>query len=131
MWKVAVAVLVGFVSCGVIWYLTPLRVPAREQLVGNYNVQFSWGKASLQLRADGTFTEQVMPSGDLARSMEGKWTLAQFNPLYVGFTPFEDCDESGPGALMPEQRLPASSIGAHGARLAVGDPDSGFRFIKQ
>jgi hypothetical protein len=65
------------------------RKPTVAELLGNYKLQVPWGKATLQINADGTFQEEINENGKTARNVSGRWQSSDGqNFVDVDFRPF-------------------------------------------
>jgi hypothetical protein len=65
------------------------RRPTIGELLGNYKLQVPWGKAMLQINADGTFQEEINENGKPVRNVSGRWQSSDGqNFVDVDFRPF-------------------------------------------
>jgi hypothetical protein len=108
--------------------LTGCYSASKESLPGRYTVKFDWGESTLELRKDGTFTEEATVKGGTKKRIEGKWS---FNDgINVSRAPCLNLDH----ADVDDKPVDSCSDSAHrwGAgfvEIAI-DPDHGYSYQK-
>jgi hypothetical protein len=100
---------------------------SEESLPGKYTVKFDWGEAVLDLRKDGTFTEEATTRSGTKKRLEGKWS---FKDGHVSREPCLKMDHTG----LDDEPWPYCSPGVNRwgpGFVEIGlDPDYGYSYQK-
>ena len=108
--------------------LTGCYSASKESLPGRYTVKFDWGESTLELRTDGTFTEEATVKGGARKRIEGKWS---FNDgINVSPAPCLNLDHTG----VDDKPVDGCNDSAHrwgpGFVETAIDPDFGYSYQK-
>lgn len=108
--------------------LTGCHSASKESLPGRYTVKFDWGESTLELRKDGTFTEEATPKDGAKRRIEGNWS---FKDGDVSRAPCLKMDHTGlDEELWPYCRDRAIRWGLGSVEIGGLDPDYGYSYEK-
>jgi len=108
------------------------RKPTTNELVGDYKLDVPWGKATLHIRPDGTFQEEILAQEKSQRSVSGRWQITQQGSNFVAldFSPF--------GMVWDDDHDSETNIYGinfykphFGATYGMIDDDLGEKFVRQ
>ena len=108
--------------------LTGCYSASEDSLPGRYTVKFDWGESVLELRKDGTFTEEATTKSGSKKRIEGKWSFK--DGVNVSRSPCLRLDHTG----LDDAPVGVCNDSAH--RWGLGfveialDPDYGYSYQK-
>lgn len=107
--------------------LTACYPATKESLPGRYSVKFDWGESTLELRKDGTFTEEAITGSGTKKRIDGEWS---FKDGRVSREPCVKMDHAGlDDDLWPYCSPGVNRWGPGFVEIAI-DPDYGYSYQK-
>jgi hypothetical protein len=102
-------------------------------IVGEYNVAGHWGKSTLQIRSDGTFSQDLLLQDGKTEHLNGKWQMIDSNTKSftrtIWFRPFLNMQEAKLGNEILNAGCTIEAIGWRSVWIDV-DSDAGITYKK-
>jgi hypothetical protein len=123
---VSIALCLGATGC--------TRHLTDDRIAGDYSVSGEWGRSTLTLKPNGTFSQNLFLEGKSVKGIEGKWRMLDSNvhgyTRTIEFEPFINMWAKQRGAPTPNASYTVESIGFRGVWIDV-DSDAGTTYKKQ